>query len=134
MPSLAQVLGVGQGGVEMCQRSGRVDAIGSGRRAARSIHQYMTGEEIKGSPKSLLKRHIQESLFKSVPGVNKSKRTPMPELEVAERIDSMIEVDQVITEADAKHESGRCLNCCRVCYDPDEPVLIQESMDGQNAA
>jgi hypothetical protein len=43
----------------------------------------------------------------------------MPELPVAERIDSMIEVDQVITEADAKHESNRCLNCCRICYDPD---------------
>jgi NADPH-dependent glutamate synthase beta subunit-like oxidoreductase/NAD-dependent dihydropyrimidine dehydrogenase PreA subunit len=115
-----------------------VDAIGSGRRAARSIHQYMTGEKIAGSPKSLLGRHIQESLFDSVPGVNKSKRTPMPELEVAERIDSMIEVDQVISEADAKYESSRCLNCCRVCYNPDQPVVIQEKMekpeDEKNAA
>jgi NADPH-dependent glutamate synthase beta subunit-like oxidoreductase len=99
-----------------------VDAIGSGRRAARSIHQYITGEEIQGSPKSLRKRHIQESLFKTVPGVVKSQRTPMPELPVKDRIDSMIEVDQVITEQDAKHESGRCLNCCRVCYNPDEKV------------
>ncbi len=94
-----------------------VDAIGGGRRAARSIHQYITGEQVKGSPKSLRKRHIPESLFSSVPGVTKSKRTPMPELPVAERIDSMIEVDQVISEADARYESGRCLNCCRVCYD-----------------
>jgi formate dehydrogenase (NADP+) beta subunit len=97
-----------------------VDAIGSGRRAARSIHQYITGEEIQGSPKSLRKRHIAESLFKTVPGVVASKRTPMPELEVADRIDSMVEVDLVISEADAKHESNRCLNCCRLCYDKDE--------------
>jgi hypothetical protein len=48
-----------------------------------------------------------------------SPRTPMPELPVAERIDSMIEVDQVISEADAKHESSRCLNCCRICYNPE---------------
>jgi hypothetical protein len=97
-----------------------VDAIGAGRRAARSIHQYITGEEVKGSANSLQsKRHISESLFDNVPGVQKSKRTPMPELPVKDRIDSMIEVDQVISEADAKHESNRCLNCCRVCYNPD---------------
>jgi len=96
-----------------------VDAIGGGRRAARSIHQYITGEAVQDSPKSLRKQHIAESLFDSVPGVIPSKRTPMPELPVAERIDSMIEVDQVISEADAKHESNRCLNCCRVCYNPD---------------
>ena len=97
-----------------------VDAIGAGRRAARSIHQYITGEEVKGSPKSLRKSHIPESLFKTVPGVVASKRTPMPELAVAERIDSMVEVDLVISEADAKHESKRCLKCCRICYDKDD--------------
>ena len=96
-----------------------VDAIGGGRRAARSIHQYLTGEEIKGSPKSLRKKHIPESLFKTVSGIEQKARTPMPELEVAERIDSMIEVDQVISEKDAAHESDRCLKCCRLCYNPD---------------
>ena len=96
-----------------------VEAIGGGRRAARSIHQYLTGEEIKSSPKSLRKKHIPESLFKTVPGVEKKERTPMPELEVAERIDSMIEVDQVISEKDAARESRRCLACCRICYNPD---------------
>ncbi len=96
-----------------------VDAIGGGRRAARSIHQYLTGEEIKGDPKSLRKKHISESLFETVPGVEKIKRTPMPELEVDERIDSMIEVDQVITAKDAAYESNRCLGCCRLCYNPD---------------
>ncbi len=97
-----------------------VDAIGAGRRAARSIHQYLTGDEIKGSPKSLRKRHIAESLFDTVPGVIKKTRTPMPELEVDERIDSMIEVDQVISEKDAAYEASRCLSCCRICYNPDK--------------
>ncbi len=106
-----------------------VDAIGGGRRAARSIHQYISGEAVTGSPRSLLKRHIPESLFETVPGVVTSPRTPMPELPVAERLDSMIEVDQVISEADAKHESSRCLDCCRICYNPDR---IDQA--GQNAA
>jgi formate dehydrogenase beta subunit len=100
-----------------------VDAIGGGRRAARSIHQYLTGEEIKGSPKSLRKRHIQESLFETVPGVVIKERTPMPELEVEERIDSMIEVDQVISRVRCQaYESNRCLNCCRICYNPDKEI------------
>jgi hypothetical protein len=43
----------------------------------------------------------------------------MPELEVEERITSMVEVDQVITEEEARYESGRCLQCCRLCYNPD---------------
>ena len=43
----------------------------------------------------------------------------MPELEVAERIDSMIEADQAISEKDADHESRRYLKCCRLCYNPD---------------
>ena len=99
-----------------------VTAIGGGRRAARSIHQYLAGEEISTSPKSLLKKHIPESLFQTVPGVEKKRRTPMPELEVKDRIDSMIEVDLVISEEDATYESGRCLNCCRICYNPDKKI------------
>jgi NADPH-dependent glutamate synthase beta subunit-like oxidoreductase len=101
-----------------------VDAIGGGRRAARSIHQYLTGEQVKGSSKSLRKKHIPESLFKTVSGVEKKERTPMPELEVAERIDSMIEVDQVISEKDAAYESRRCLKCCRLCYNPDSKINV----------
>ncbi len=99
-----------------------VEAIGGGRRAARSIHQFLTGEELHTSPKSLRKKHIPESLFKTVPGVETKKRTPMPELPVKERIDSMIEVDLVISEKDAAFEAGRCLHCCRICYDPEKSI------------
>jgi len=94
-----------------------IEAIGGGRRAARAINLYLAGEEVTPVPKSLRKRHIRESLFTSVEGVVRSKRTPMPELPVDERIVSFIESDLVISETDAMYESGRCLNCCRICYD-----------------
>jgi NADPH-dependent glutamate synthase beta subunit-like oxidoreductase len=98
-----------------------VEAIGGGRRAARAIHQYLTEEEtVTEVPDSLMKKHIPESLFESVPGVVKSKRTPMPEMDVAERIQSFEEADLVISEKDAKFESGRCLTCCRLCYNKDQ--------------
>jgi NADPH-dependent glutamate synthase beta subunit-like oxidoreductase len=96
-----------------------VEAIGGGRRAARSIHQYLTGQEITTSPKSLRKKHIPESLFKSVDGIVKKPRAKMTELPVKERIQSFIEVDQVLTEDEAAAEAGRCLNCCRICYNKD---------------
>ncbi len=96
-----------------------VEAIGGGRRAARSIHQYLTGRNVEGSPRSLRKRHIPESVFKRVNGVIQKNRTPMPELKVDERIHSMVEVDQVISEKDAAAEARRCLDCCRICYNPD---------------
>jgi formate dehydrogenase (NADP+) beta subunit len=97
-----------------------IEAIGGGRRAARAIHLYLSGEEVTPVPKSLRKRHIRESLFTSVEGVVRSKRTPMPELPVGERIISFVESDLVISENDAIYESGRCLNCCRICYDKDK--------------
>ncbi|MFH1980793.1 MAG: FAD-dependent oxidoreductase [Pseudomonadota bacterium] len=96
-----------------------VEAIGGGRRAARSIHRFLMEEEVTPVPQSLRKKHIPESLFETVPGVEKKTRTPMPEMPVAERIKSFDEADLVISEDAARHESGRCLSCCRICYNPD---------------
>jgi formate dehydrogenase (NADP+) beta subunit len=97
-----------------------VEAIGGGRRAARAIHNYLTDQPVVAVPNSLRKQHISESLFKSVDGVTRSTRTPMPELPVQERIQSFVEADLVITEEDAAKESKRCLNCCRLCYNKDQ--------------
>ena len=44
----------------------------------------------------------------------------MPELPVAERIQSFDEADQVLTEQAALGESNRCLDCCLTCYNPDK--------------
>ena len=96
-----------------------VDAIGGGRRAARSIHQYVMEEEVRANPAELQKNLIDETLFEYVEGIIKSKRAPMPELPVAERIKSFVEADQVLSEEAALGESLRCLFCCLTCYNPD---------------
>jgi len=96
-----------------------VTAIGGGRRAARSIDLFLCGKPVVPPPGALLDRHIPESIFSSVDGVIPRKRVEMPELPVSERIRSFDEVDLVISEADAAHESGRCMNCCRLCYNRD---------------
>ncbi len=99
-----------------------VDAIGGGRRAARSIHQYVMEEEVRADPRELQKNLIGETLFEYVEGIVKSKRAPMPELPVAERIKSFVEADQVLSEEAALGESLRCLFCCLTCYNPDRAV------------
>ncbi len=96
-----------------------VEAIGGGRRAARSIHQYLTGNQVTPDPKSLLKKHIPESIFEYVEGIVKTPRAKMPELPVKERIKSFVEADLVLKEKDALAESKRCLSCCRICYNKD---------------
>jgi NADPH-dependent glutamate synthase beta subunit-like oxidoreductase len=96
-----------------------VEAIGGGRRAARSIHQYVMGRPVVARKNELGKDLIAETIFDQVDGIVKNARAPMPELPVEERIYSFIEVDQVLTEVSAKGESNRCLSCCLTCYDPD---------------
>ena len=96
-----------------------VSAIGAGRRAARSIHMYLNGKDVTPPEKTLFGNHIPVSIFDSVPGIIKSPRTKMPELDVDERIKSFVEADLVISEKDALYESNRCLQCCLTCYNKD---------------
>ena len=96
-----------------------VEAIGGGRRAARSIHMQLNEEVVAPPEGSLFQEHIPESLFDAVEGVTKKPRAKTPELPVDERIKSMVEADLVLSEKDALAESRRCLNCCRICYDMD---------------
>jgi len=96
-----------------------VDAIGSGRRAARSIDLFLKGEPVEPVKNSLQKKRIPESIFTKVPGIKKTTRAKMPEIPVNQRLDSMIEVDLVLPEDAAHKEAERCLNCCRICYNPD---------------
>jgi hypothetical protein len=81
------------------------------------------GGEVIAAPKELGKDPIPETLFDHVVGIVKSTRAPMPELPVAARIQSFIEVDQVLTEEDASNESKRCLSCCLICYDKDTTLV-----------
>lgn len=99
-----------------------VDAIGGGRKAARSMDLFLSGKPVVPQPNALLNKHIPGTIFESVEGVVQKKRTEMPELPVKQRIHTLDEVDLVISEADAQNESARCLSCCRLCYNSDESI------------
>ncbi|MBS3757955.1 MAG: RnfABCDGE type electron transport complex subunit B [Desulfobacterales bacterium] len=99
-----------------------VDAIGGGRKAARSMNLFLKGKPVTPQPKAILNKHIQDTIFDSVAGIKQSKRVETPEMPVADRINNFDEVDLVISESDALREAGRCLNCCRYCYNPDYEI------------
>ncbi|MBU8909661.1 MAG: RnfABCDGE type electron transport complex subunit B [Desulfobacterales bacterium] len=104
-----------------------VDAIGSGRRAARSIDLFLKGEPVEPVKNSLQDKKIPESIFSKVDGIKKAPRAKMPEIHVDQRLDSMIEVDLVLPKDVAHKEAERCLNCCRICYDPDTDFPIAKA-------
>ena len=103
-----------------------VDAIGGGRRAARSIHKFVMGEALTAEPGELLKKLIPETLFEQVAGIERKSRAKMMELPVQERIRSFEEVDLVLTEGAALAESERCLFCGRTCYTAEAPARLEE--------
>jgi formate dehydrogenase beta subunit len=105
-----------------------VDAIGGGRRAARSIHQFVMGQPVTAADNELNNRLLSETLFKRVNGIVSRPRAEMVEVPVVERIRSFAEVDQTLTEAAARSESERCLNCCLTCYNPDVKVAGGEDV------
>ncbi|MCB2215468.1 FAD-dependent oxidoreductase [Desulfofustis glycolicus] len=96
-----------------------VDAIGGGRKAARSIDLFLRGEEVNPQEDALLNKPIGESIFPSVPGVRPMGRIGLDEIDVTNRIQTFAEVDLTISERDALAESNRCLSCCRLCYNVD---------------
>jgi formate dehydrogenase beta subunit len=79
----------------------------------------MQGKAVVPVDNSLQQKRIKESIFSKVDGIKKSPRAKMPEIHVDQRLSSMIEVDLVLPEDAAHKEAERCLNCCRICYNPD---------------
>jgi NADPH-dependent glutamate synthase beta subunit-like oxidoreductase len=98
-----------------------VDAVGTGRRAARSIHRFLNGQDL-AFERATFKGPEKVRLSGLIPviGVEKSCKVPQPELDPSERIKSFEEVDLVVTEELMKAESERCLRCGTLCYFNDE--------------
>ena len=93
-----------------------VKAIGLGRRAARSIHLLVTGQEVTPPPAELLKP-TPESLIPHITGVPEVPRAHMPELSIKARALNFKEVELGLTQGQAIRESDRCLQCGNVCFD-----------------
>jgi len=91
-----------------------VDAIGTARLAARSIHLFLKKGEVK-----IIQNRLKEFLPEPVIDKQKIKILPrqkMPKRAVAERIKDFEEIEKGFNEEIALTEAKRCLNCGLTCY------------------
>jgi NADPH-dependent glutamate synthase beta subunit-like oxidoreductase/Na+-translocating ferredoxin:NAD+ oxidoreductase RNF subunit RnfB len=93
-----------------------VEAIGTGRRAARAIHYYLSGEDMNAPDNWVQDRSqvlTRDQIPQAAPGGSRAK---MPELSVAERALSFNEVELGLAQEEALKEAQRCLQCGLICY------------------
>ncbi len=107
--------GVFAGGDAVSGASIAIEAIGAGRRAARSIHLYLSGQEIS-PPENAIREgsHIHD--VDELRPVPISERVKMPELAIDGRRGSFDEVEQGLDGKMACGEADRCLSCGLICY------------------
>ena len=116
-----------------------IDAIAAGKKAARSIDEYLkeeplTSKEDKRTPQRLSEEEVAE-IKGRFPSQNRVKAK---ELELKERIGGFEEVEQVYFIPEAQEEAGRCLasqieGCirCGECEDRCEAKAINYEMQDE---
>lgn len=91
-----------------------VDAVASGKTAATSIDQYLTGKEVKREYKlTRPSRYIEPIGFtdEELDELLSAKRSEMPLLSSEKRRYNLMEVNQGLAEEQAIKEAKRCLRC-----------------------
>lgn len=86
-----------------------IDAVASGKAAARSIYQFITGHELKAdsvSAHNILEHYRRERGYESL------RRTAVPVIHPEERLHHPeVVVETGYTQAEAMREASRCLDC-----------------------
>ncbi len=96
-----------------------ISAIAAGRKVAVSIHQFVSGEQVKGEPKGYLHSMAENpsdnpSELKTLIQSSQSQRQSMPEEDAKTRIHHFKEVELGYDANQAEDEGERCLACgCR---------------------
>jgi len=90
-----------------------IQAVAAGRRAAQAIDEFVTRGYVRPSQEDFAcSRGTLEDLpraeFEAIPSL---ARATMPELHPEERVRSFVEVETGLTEAQARAEAARCLEC-----------------------
>ncbi len=96
-----------------------VDAIAAGARAARGIHAYLRGTVLEADPQApVAKLTLDEVEHRLLRGqIRMQPRFGVHELPPGVRRASFVEVDEGLTEEEARQEAVRCLACgvCAEC-------------------
>ncbi len=115
-PSATEELGIFRPGEVKSDYRAVVEAIGSGRRAANSVHRYLSGRAVE-PPSNMIRKYTSVLNLYQIDPIPSTPRHKMPELPIEQRIlDPDAEIALGYSEEHALEESRRCLRCGLICY------------------
>ena len=86
-----------------------IDAVASGKAAARSVYQYLTGKTIEHE---LVKTHVVLDRYRRERGYESIRRVEVPTIEPSERLEHPENVVEIgYSRKEAMREASRCLDC-----------------------
>ncbi len=105
-----------------------IEAIANGKRAARSIHEFLSGE--RASIEVLLEiEKIPSSRYRIAAGFELLDRQTPPTLDIGRRT-GIAEVETGYDDREALQQAARCLVChVQTIYDPEKCVLCNRCVD-----
>ncbi|MEW5722923.1 MAG: RnfABCDGE type electron transport complex subunit B [Thermodesulfobacteriota bacterium] len=104
-----------------------VEAIGAGRRAARSIHLLLSGQPVQPPPHEFKGPVVDRVHPDELKVIETAPRVMMNELEPEARRLNFQEVELGLDEDQARREAKRCLNCGLFCFGPGKALLSRLS-------
>ncbi|MGE5832966.1 MAG: FAD-dependent oxidoreductase [Acidobacteriota bacterium] len=105
-----------------------IEAVANGKRAARSIHEYLTRDRAR------LEAHLEieeipTSIYRMIAGFERLDRETPPTLDLGRRT-GIAEVETGYDSAAAFRQAARCLVChVQTIYDPEKCVLCNRCVD-----
>jgi NADPH-dependent glutamate synthase beta subunit-like oxidoreductase len=105
-----------------------IDAVANGKRAARSIHEYLGGAAARTSVRMAIEK-IPTSRYRMIAGFEEFDRQAPPTLDVGRRT-GIAEVETGYDDESARRQAARCLVChVQTIYDPERCVLCNRCVD-----
>jgi formate dehydrogenase (NADP+) beta subunit len=105
-----------------------IDAIASGKKAARSVYHFLTGEQLEAS---VVQMHVPLERYRREKDFEKRSREPIPSASVAERLkhpEALVE--KGYGPDAARCEAGRCFDCgVNTIFDGEKCVLCGGCVD-----
>ncbi len=105
-----------------------IEAVANGKRAARSVHEYLA-KEAAGRVQHLEIEKIETSRYRMTAGFEVMDREAPPTLDLGRRT-GIAEVETGYGPAEAWRQAARCLSChVQTIYDPEKCVLCSRCVD-----
>jgi formate dehydrogenase (NADP+) beta subunit len=105
-----------------------IEAVANGKRAARSIHEFLSHEAARLEQRLEIEK-IPTAQYRMIAGFEVFDRETPPTLDIGRRT-GIAEVETGYAEAEARRQAARCLLChVQTIYDPEKCVLCNRCVD-----